>query len=154
MKKISKLTGSILMLVFVMSCSVREKPEFVEVNKVNISESNKEFVTLNASAVFNNINHIGGELQIDKVDVLISNQNVATLSSETFDVLAKDQFTIPLTAKIETKKLINKQQIGGILQSIIGRKFQVVLKGNIKYNIIGFTHNYNLNETKIVKLKL
>ena len=137
-----------------MSCSVREKPEFVEVNKVNISESNKEFVTLNASAVFNNINHIGGELQIDKVDVLISNQNVATLSSETFDVLAKDQFTIPLTAKIETKKLINKQQIGGILQSIIGRKFQVVLKGNIKYNIIGFTHNYNLNETKIVKLKL
>ena len=49
-KLIILLTISICFL----SCTIKEKPEFLRVENINVQESNSEFIVLTADAFFNN----------------------------------------------------------------------------------------------------
>ncbi len=146
----------ILLTVFttISSCKVKEKPEFIGVNKIKIVESNRQFITLKANALFKNPNSIGGELQTDEIKVMINGNALATVSSEAFKVPAKNEFTIPLTAKIETKELIRDKNLSGLLGSLFSQKLEVQYIGDIKYKVLGFSHTYSIDKTESVKIKL
>jgi len=153
-KKDISVAALLLYLLVSVSCSVKEKPEFLKIDDINISESNREFVVITGNAFFNNINHIGGELKLDKVDLLFNKKKVAQLSTEKFDVPPKDEFTIPLTAKIAKKELLNTSHIQGILGSLLTKKIEVSYQGDIIYSIVGFSYTYNLNEVHNINIKL
>ena len=81
---------------------------------------------------------------------------VAEMNSEVFEVPPQDEFTIPLTIKIPTKKVFTKESgvLGGILNGLINKKIDVQYKGIITFTKLGFSYDYEINETQQVKIKL
>jgi len=138
----------------VVSCKVKEKPEFLRVENIKVLESNAESVTLTADAFFLNPNDIGGELKSDGIKVFINDNEMATVSSESFKVPAKKEFSIPLKANIPADSIFSGKNIGGLIGSLFSRNLKVQYKGDIKYKALGFTYTYEVDKTENVKIKL
>lgn len=79
---------------------------------------------------------------------------MATLSSESFDVPAKKEFTIPLKVNIPTDSIFLNKNIGGLIGSLFSKKIEVKYQGKIKYKVFGFSHSYIVDETENIKIKL
>ncbi|WP_452223016.1 LEA type 2 family protein [Lacinutrix chionoecetis] len=151
MKKLIILS-TIIFVVF--SCNITDKPEFLRVENIEIEESNSEFIVLTADAFFNNPNTIGGKLETEGIKVVINDIEVGTVTSKTFDVPAKKEFSIPLKANIPANKLLNLNNLSGILNSVLNKGVQVHYKGDIKYKVFGFSHKYTVDEIQDVKIKI
>ena len=151
MKKLILLSTLCLAL---FSCSVKEKPEFLYVKNIKVSESTSKVVTLSADAYFKNPNVVGGELKADAIKVLINGNEMASISSESFKVPAKQEFSIPLKAVIPTDSLLSNNNLTGLLGSLFSKKMKVQYKGDIKYKVFGLSHTYTVDETEDVKIKL
>ena len=137
----------------VMGCKVKEKPEFLRVNNIQILESNSKSINLSADAVFINPNDVGGTLKTDNIKVFVNNTEMATISTESFDVPARDKFSIPLKASVPINSIITDKSLEGLLGSIFNKKIKVQYKGDIKYKAFGFSYTYEIDKTDTVKLK-
>ena len=145
----------VFVLVFMLfSCTVNEYPEFVMVKNIKVIESNKQFLYLKGDALFRNPNDIGGKLQADGIKVFINGNEMAMVSSESFDIPAKEEFTIPLKVNIPTDSIFSNKNIGGLIGSLFSQKIEVKYQGKIKYKVFGFSHSYNVDETEVLKIKL
>lgn len=150
MKKFIILSTLIITLV---SCSVKEKPEFLRVENIKVLESTSTTITMTADALFRNPNDIGGELKTDEIKVFINDNEMASVSTESFEVPAKKEFSIPLRASIPTDSLISNKSLSGLLGSLFSRKIKVQYKGEIEYKVFGFSHTYAVDLTEDVKIK-
>ena len=145
----------LLTLLFTLfSCKVSEKPEFISVENIALVESNKNSITIKADALFKNPNAIGGKLWTDEIKVFVNGNKMATVSTKTFDVPPKDEFTIPLVTKIATDSVLSNKNLSSILGSILSQRLEVQYKGDIKYRVFGFSHKYAVDKTENVKIKL
>lgn len=151
MKKLIILSTIILTAI---SCKVTEKPEFLRVKNIDVIESKGEFIKLSADAFFNNPNDVGGELMTEGIKVIVNDVEMAIISSESFKVPAKNEFSIPLTASIPKNKILDIYNLGGFLNSILNKKVKVQYIGDIKYKVLGFSHTYSVDMTEDVKIKL
>ncbi len=151
MKKVIILS-TIILTIF--SCKVKEKPEFLRLENIKVLESTAEYVTLTADAFFLNPNDIGGELKSDGIKVFINDNEMATVSSESFKVPAKKEFSIPLKANIPADSIFSGKNISGLIGSLFSQKLKVQYKGDIKYKALGFTYTYEIDKTEDVKIKL
>lgn len=145
-----------LLLLFV-SCSVSEKPLFVKVDNMKVLSSSLETIVLSADAFFINKNDIGGSLETKNIDISINDVKVAQMSSEVFEVPADEEFTVPLKVVIPTKKVLGSNEngiLGGILNSIINKKIKVQYKGIITFTKLGFSYDYEVDETQEIKIKI
>lgn len=149
-----KLIILLTITVCFLSCKVKETPEFLRVENIQVTDSNSKFVVLTANAFFNNPNSVGGTLETEGIIITVNDIEVATVSSKAFDVPAKKEFSIPLTANIPTKKILNLNNLSGILNSVLNKSMKVHYKGEIKYKILGFSHKYLVDETEDVKIKI
>jgi len=150
MKKLIIL--STLVVTFI-SCSVKEKPEFLRVENIKVLESTSKTITLTADALFMNPNDIGGELKTDGIKVIVNGNEMASVSTESFKVPAKKEFSIPLRADVPTDSLFSDKSLSGLLGSLFSQKLKVQYKGDIKYKVLGFSHTYAVDETEDVKIK-
>lgn len=142
-----------LTFTLLFNCSVTEKPEFVRLDNIKVMDSNSKNITLSADALFLNKNDVGGTLKTDNLKVYINDNEVATLISDEFDVPKRKNFTIPLTVKVDTEKLIDKNSLGGLLGSLISQNLKVHYKGEIKYKVMGYSSTYLVDETQNLKIK-
>jgi len=78
---------------------------------------------------------------------------MASVSTESFKVPAKKEFSIPLRADVPTDSLFSDKSLSGLLGSIFSKKLVVQYKGDIKYKVFGFSHAYAVDETEDVKIK-
>jgi len=136
------------------SCTVNESPEFLGITNIKVVESTKTFITIKGEGLFKNPNDIGGKLQTDEIKVFVNGNQMATLSSESFDVPAKKEFTIPLKVNIPTDSIFSNKNIGGLIGSLFSKKIEVKYQGKIKYKVFGFSHSYDVDETENIKIKL
>ena len=141
------------LIVLTVSCSVKEKPEFIEIKNIRFLNATEKMVTISADANFKNPNSIGGKLSTEKIDVLINDVVIATLASEEFEVPAKDLFTIPLVVTVATDHIINTKSIEGLLGSLFSKKVKVQYIGELKYKVFGFSYVYEVDKTEDVKFK-
>ena len=146
------LIFSILFLTLT-SCSVNQKPEFIAVKNIEVVESTSKMITVTADALFNNPNSVSGELETEAITVFVNGNEIAKVSSKSFKVPSKKDFTIPLTAKIPTDSLYSNNNLGGLLGSLFSKKIKVQYKGDIKYKVFGFSHTYTVDKTEDIKLK-
>ena len=146
------ILSTILLTVF--SCKVNEKPEFLRVENIKVLESTANSVTLTADAFFINPNDIGGELKSDGIKVFVNDNEMATVSSESFEVPAKKEFSIPLKAVIPADSIFSNKNIAGLIGSLFNKKMKVQYKGDIKYKTLGFSYTYEVDKTEDVKIKL
>lgn len=137
-----------------MNCSVNEKPQFIGLENIKVLESTSRYITFTADALFINPNDIGGELQTDEIKVLVNGNEMASVSTESFKVPAKKEFSIPLKTNIPTDSLFSNKSIGGLIGSLFSKKVKVQYIGDIKYKVLGFSYTYNIDKTEDVKIKL
>lgn len=150
MKKLIILSTICLTL---FGCSVNEKPQFIGVKNIKVLESTSKYVTFTADALFINPNDIGGELQTDEIKVFVNDNEMASVSTESFEVPAKKEFSIPLKTNIPTDSIFSNKSIGGLIGSLFSKKVKVQYIGEIKYKVLGFSHYYNIDQTENVKIK-
>lgn len=149
-----KLIILLTITVCFLSCKITDKPEFLRVENIQVTDSNSDFIVLTADAFFNNPNSVGGKLETEGIVVTVNNIEVATVSSKAFNVPAKKEFSIPLSANIPTKKILNLNNLSGILNSMLNKSMKVQYKGEIKYKVFGFSHKYAVDEIENVKIKI
>lgn len=143
-----------LLFLSVQSCSVTEAPEYRGIESIKVIDANLKTVTISADAIFFNPNDVGGHLNTDEVFVYINDAKVAKISTERFRVPSKENFNVPLKVKVSTDSIIDKKSLGGLLGSLISQKIDIQYKGEIKYNVLGYSSSYEVDETKTVKIKL
>ncbi len=136
------------------NCSVKEKPQFINVENIKVLESTSKYVTLTADANFINPNDVGGNLKIDAIKVFINDNEMATVTTESFKVPAKNEFSIPLKANIPTDSIFSNKNLGGLIGSLFSKKIKAQFKGDIIYKVLGFSYTYNVDKTDNVKIKL
>lgn len=141
-------------LLTLCSCSINEKPDFININNITVSESNSRFITITADAFFRNPNAIGGQLKTDNIKVIVNDFEMASISTQSFEVPAKKEFSIPITVNIATDSLFNNKNLGSLIGSLFSKKIKVQYKGDIKYKVLGFSHTYLVDETETIKIKL
>ena len=141
-------------IMTLLSCKVKEKPEFLRVDNIKVLESTSEYLTLTADAYFMNPNDIGGELKSDGIKVFVNDNEMATVSTESFKVPAKKEFSIPLKANIPADSIFSGKNIGGLIGSLFSQNLKVQYKGDIKYKVLGFSYTYEVDKTEDVKVKL
>lgn len=151
MRKFIILSTLILTLV---NCSVKEKPIFLRVENIKVLESTSTHLMLSADAFFLNPNDIGGELRSDGIKVFVNDNEMAHVSSESFQVPAKKEFSIPLKASIPVDSLFSDKNLGGLIGSLFSKNLKVQYKGDIKYKALGITYTYDIDETESVKINL
>jgi hypothetical protein len=152
LKKYSAIT--VLFLTFA-ACKVSESPEFVSVENINILDSNKENFTLTANMNFANPNHVGGTINLKKIDLLINKQKVGSIQSPDFEVPAQDNFTVPLTFQVKYKDITQNAEnnITGIINSLISKKIEVQYQGIATYKLSLFSYDYPVDYSEVILLK-
>ncbi|WP_248723423.1 LEA type 2 family protein [Seonamhaeicola sp. ML3] len=144
----------ILSTILCSGCSVKEKPEFIKVENIKVLESTSKYVTITADAFFLNPNDIGGELKTDAIKVYVNDNEMATVSTESFKVPAKAEFSIPLKTQIPTDSILSGKSIGGLINSLFSKKIKVQYKGDIVYKALFFSYKYSIEKTDKIKIKL
>lgn len=139
--------------LLILGCSVKEKPIFIGIKNIEVIESTSKHITLTANANFMNPNDIGGELQTDEIKVFVNNNEVAQVSSKSFKVPAKKEFSIPLKTRIPIDSLWSNKNLSGLLGSLFTKKIKVQYTGDIKYKVFGFSHFYTINQTEDINIK-
>jgi|SRR5690606_6029143 len=150
---VKKLIILLTIGVMQLACTVSEKPQFIGVEHIEIIESTPQFITFTAQARFLNPNDIGGELQTDEIKVFVNNNEMASVSTENFEVPAKTEFSIPLKTHVPTDSIFSNKNLGGLIGSLFSKQVKVQYKGDIKYKVFGFSHTYSVDVTENVKIK-
>ncbi|OSY89196.1 hypothetical protein WH52_00645 [Tenacibaculum holothuriorum] len=143
-------------IVFVLSCSVKEKPIFLKIDDVKILSAASDTVKLSVNAFFENPNDIGGKISTDEIKVIVNGAEVAQVSSEEFKVPARKEFTIPLKVVIPTNNIFKNNKnglLGGLINTFLNKSVKVQFKGDLRYKVLGFSHVYPIDKTEDVKIK-
>jgi len=129
MKELIKISLFFTFALVILSCTVKEAPEFIGVSNIKILESTETYITIKGEALFKNPNDIGGELKADGIKVYVNGNEMATVSSDSFDVPAKQEFTIPLKVNVPTDSIFSNKNIGGLIGSLFSKKIEVKYQG-------------------------
>jgi len=149
-----KIFQLVVFIIVLISCTVNGAPEFIGIKNIKVVESSKTFMTIKGEGLFKNPNDIGGKLQADEIIVYVNGNEMATVTSDSFNVPAKEEFTIPLKVNIPTDSIFSNKNIGGLIGSLFSQKIEVKYQGKIKYKVFGFSHSYTVDETENIKIKL
>jgi len=144
-------------VLLIVSCKVKEKPVFVKVDNVEVVNATLDVIELKADAYFVNKNDVGGNLESKGIEVFVNDVSIAHVSSESFKVPARKEFSIPLKVVIPTKEVLESNKnglLGGILSSILEQKMKIQYKGTITYSTFGFSYDYEIDRTENVKIKM
>jgi hypothetical protein len=147
----------LILFLLITGCSVKESPIFIKVDNVKIISFAADTIRLKADAFFENPNIVGGTISTDKLKIIINEAEVAQVSSEEFKVPARDNFTVPLTAVIPTKRIFKNNEngiLGGLINSLVKKTIKVQIKGDLKYKVLGFSNVYYIDKTEDIKIKL
>ena len=139
-----------------LSCSINKKPEFLKVDNIQLINATADTLVISADAYFNNPNDISGTLETKGISVLVNTIKMTEVASPAFKVPANNIFSIPLTAKVATKDVLEKGKnglLGNILNSLISKKISVQYTGDITYKALGISYNYPIDITQDISLE-
>jgi hypothetical protein len=144
------------LVLLLASCSIQKEPVFIKVDNVKVLSFALDTIKLKATAFFENPNDVGGKISTDGIKIFVNNVAVAQVFSEEFKVPAKAAFSIPMTANIATKNILNSNKngvLGGLLNSLLTNKVNVRIKGNLEYVVFGFKRDFLIDKTEEIKIK-
>lgn len=146
----------VVILFLTVSCKLKEKPEFVRIDTVDVVHADFTTVELKADAVFMNHNNVGGTLKTDNIDVFVDEQLVAKVSAAEFKVPSQKEFTIPLLVNFDTSKLLdtkNNDLLGSLIKQFLNKTVVVRFKGDLVYNVAGFKSSYPIDHIEEIQIK-
>jgi len=147
----------VLFLSFIIfSCTFTEQPVFIKIKNVCVEKANLSKVIINANALFENINDIGGNLELNKLEVFANGIKVSNISTKKFKVPIKDKFSIPIKVSFSPKQVFDDHKKGfpaNIFNSIKNKRVTLLYKGVISYSLGDYSYDYNINYSQKVELK-
>jgi hypothetical protein len=147
----------LVLFLLICSCSINEKPVFIKIDNLKLISAKSDTIRLKANAFFQNPNDVGGTIATDEIKVIVNGAEVAQVSSDEFKVPARDEFTVPLKVVIPTRKIFENNKngiLGGILNSVLNKSVKVQFKGDLQYNVFGYSSNYPVDIIQDLKIKL
>ncbi|MFY9242103.1 MAG: hypothetical protein WAO74_03660 [Polaribacter sp.] len=151
-----KIVYFLSLFALILSCSVKKQPVFIKVDNVKVISFAADTIKLKADAFFENPNVVGGKISTENVAIFVNDIEVAQVFSDEFKIPANKEFSIPLTANIPTKNLLNSNKngvLGGLLNSILTNKVTLRIKGNLEYSVFGFKKDFLVDTTKEINIK-
>jgi len=151
-----KICSLLILCVVMVSCTFTEKPEFKNIKNVNVESANLSKVVISALAVFENLNDIGGDLEINHLEVFANNVKVSTINTKKFKVPAKDEFSIPIMVSFSPSQIFDDQKKGlwgQVFNTIRDKAVLMNYKGVITYSLGDFSYDYNIDYSDKVVLK-
>ena len=145
----------IIVTFTIYSCSVKEPPIFKGIEDIEVVDSNAQLISLKATAFFENPNDVGGQLKSDAISIYINDIKLAKLSSESFKVPARKEFSIPLKVDISTDSILKirgSDAIASLFNSLLNKEIKVQYKGDLVYKTFGITYTYPVDETEMLKI--
>ena len=146
----------ILLFLFIIGCSVNKEPVFIKIDQLKLVSYKADTIRLSANAFFQNPNDVGGKIASDEIKVIINDNEIAQVSSDEFNVPAKNEFTVPLRITIPARKIFENNKNGileGLLNSVLKKSIKVQFKGNLKYKVFGYSSIYPVDITQDLKIK-
>jgi len=147
----------VLFLSFIIiSCTFTEQPVFIKIKNVRVEKANLSKVIINADALFENLNDIGGNLELNKLVVFANGIKVSNISTKKFKVPIKDKFSIPIKVSFSPKQVFDDHKKGfpaNIFNSIKNKRVTLLYKGVISYSLGDYSYDYNINYSQKVELK-
>lgn len=147
----------LLLIVLTTACTIKQKPEFIKIDGIQLVDANSKTLTLKAEALFNNPNDVGGRLNTEGVNVFVNDILMGVVRAEEFKVPANKDFRVPLQIEVNTKDLLKKDQngfLGGLLNSVLNRTLKVKYEGVIQFKAFSFSYSYPINKTETINIKL
>ena len=144
----------IVLFLIIISCSIKKEPIFIKVDNIKVLSFAADTIKIKADAFFENPNDVGGNISTDNISILVNNIEVAQVTAEDFKVPSRDKFSIPMIAKVPTKSLLSTNKngvLGGLLNSLITKKGNIRLKGNLEYVVFGFKKEFLVDKTEEIK---
>ena len=149
-----KLVYFSVLFLLISSCSVNKKPIFVKVDNLEVVSLGSDTIRLKAVAFFKNPNDVGGSISSEGIRIVLNGAEIANVSSEEFEVPAREDFEIPLNVVIPAKKVIENGKsagVGGLMNSILNRFIKVQFKGDLTYKVFGFSNVFPIDKTEEIK---
>ncbi|WP_397447094.1 LEA type 2 family protein [Polaribacter sp. R77954] len=146
-----------VLCIIAFSCSVNKKPVFIKIDHLQLISVKADTIRLKADAFFQNPNDVGGKIATDEIKVMVNDTEVALVSSDLFEVPARNEFTVPLKVVIPTRKIFENHKngiLGGLLNSVFNKSVKIQFKGNLQYKVFGYSSDYPLDITQNIKIKL
>jgi len=147
----------VLFLSFIIfSCTFTEQPIFIKIKNVRVEKASLSKVIINADALFENLNDIGGNLELNKLEVFANGIKVSNISTKKFKVPIKDNFSIPIKVSFSPKQVFDDHKKGfplNIFKSIKDKKIIILYKGVITYSLGDFSYDYDINYSQKITLK-
>jgi len=151
-----KIYYVLFLVLIIFSCTFTEQPNFIKIKNVRVEKANLTKVVINADALFENLNDIGGNLELNKLEVFANNIKVSTISTKKFKVPIKDNFSIPIKVSFSPKQIFDDHKKGfplNIFKSIKNKKITILYKGVITYSLGDFSYDYDINYSQKIVLK-
>jgi len=143
-----------ILFLLISSCAVNKKPVFIKVDNLEVVSIGSDTIRLKAVAFFKNPNDVGGSISSEGIRIVLNGAELANVSSEEFEIPARETFEIPLNIVIPANKVIENNKssgIGGLMNSILNRSIKVQFKGDLTYKILGFSNVYPIDKTEEIK---
>jgi len=154
---INKVGVFLIAVFFLTSCSVTEKPIYLNVDSFKVVEVTSKKVSISAFAHFKNPNDVGGKMETKGIKVFVNDVEMAEVKSEMFEVPAKKRFSVPMLVDIPLEALqkdLNKNFLENLIGALLNQKLEVKFKGKIRYKVLGYSNYYEVDETEVIKIKL
>jgi len=143
-----------ILFLLISSCAVNKKPVFIKVDNLEVVSIGSDTIRLKAVAFFRNPNDVGGSISSEGIRIVLNGAEIANVSSEEFEIPARETFEIPLNIVIPANKVIENNKssgIGGLMNSILNRSIKVQFKGDLTYKVLGFSNVYPIDKTEEIK---
>ena len=151
----NKLFAFLLITLFLTNCEVRKDPVFTGVEQVRLVERSPRSLTFEIQLNFKNPNLLGGTFSSDDLTVFINNLELTSLESPLFEVPARDNFTMPILARLDASSFKGRELeiISSVLSIAGSQRIQLKLEGDLDYNILGYSSSYRLKYEENIELK-
>lgn len=149
MTRIALITLFIISIV--TACTRPEdEPQFLGIDRVNVTDMNFKEAHLTAEARFFNPNSVKIKLKEVNVEIQLEGKAIGHIDQE-FDlkIAPNSEFSVPLDA---TFKIQDIGMINGLMSILGGKKAKVKYKGYIKASVHGFTSTVPVEYDDEVKL--
>ena len=143
-----------ILFLLISGCAVNKKPVFIKVDNLEVVSIGSDTIRLKAVAFFRNPNDVGGSISSEGIRIVLNGAELANVSSEEFEIPARETFEIPLNIVIPANKVIENNKssgIGGLMNSILNRSIKVQFKGDLTYKVLGFSNVYPIDKTEEIK---
>lgn len=134
-----------------------QAPEFVKIENCRLSELDKNNEVLcQVDVVLRNPNNVEAKLIFTDISVFSNDLKLATISQTSVtDIPANQQFSLPLSCKINLINVIGSQGLSGLLEKALSseKKLPLNFTGHCRVSVDGHVYRIpvNVNETIVLK---